>query len=756
MKLRMKLGCCTMALITSVYVCGNNKILPQLGKSPLKDVIAAMTLDEKINIVRGEGMKVSNGDNGPVAGFVSGIVPGAAGRTYGIPRLGVPSIIVADGPAGLRIDSMRTGAHRYYCTAFPIGTSIASSWNAPLAMAVGKAMGNEVLEYGVDVQLAPGMNIQRNPLCGRNFEYYSEDPLVAGKMAAAVVNGIQSNGVGTSIKHFAANNQETNRFFINELISQRALREIYLKSFEIAVKEAHPWTVMSSYNKINGTYSSENYDLLNTILRKEWGFNGLVMTDWFAGRDYVQQIRAGDDLLMPGRPAEAVKIKEAIENKTLSEAVLDERVENVLKLILRSKTFHQYKYSNRPDLKGHAAVARKAGTEGIILLKNNSALPLTGKKIALFGDNSYDVIVGGTGSGEVYKAYSVNLYQGLNSAGYQIDNGLKDIYGNYIANEKKLMPQRKEILQTIKLVPEMPVDSDELLKKAEVSDEAVISIGRCAGEGSDRTLDGDYYLTPAELSLIDKVSGAYHARGKKVVVVLNIDGVIDVMKWRDKVDGILLAWLPGQEAGNSMADIMSGKVCPSGHLAITFPREYSDVPSSKTFPGEPSDRPRVSKYDEGIYVGYRYYNTYHVAPAYEFGYGLSYTHFAYNNMQIKKTGDKVDISVEVENTGKVSGKEVVQVYVSAPKGTLDKPEEELRAFAKTRLLKAGEKQIMHFSLTPYDVASFDTKHSEWIADAGAYKVKIGDSSRDIKLTKSFSFPKEIMVKKVNDVLMSKE
>lgn len=752
MNLKAKLT--ALLFVVCLLSFAQKKANPQLGIDPIDDVVAAMTLDEKISMVRGTGMDVPS-FNGQVTGNIAGKVAGAAGSTFEIPRLGIPSIIFADGPAGLRIDTIRVNdSKRYYTTAFPIGTSLASSWNTELLDRVGEAVGNEILEYGVDIWLAPAFNIQRNPLCGRNFEYYSEDPFLSGKLATAIINGVQSKGVGTSIKHYAVNNQETNRNNVDAIISERALREIYLKGFEIAVKEANPWTIMSAYNKVNGTYASESYDLLTTIPRDEWGFTGIVITDWYAGKDYSGQVKAGNDLLMPGRTPENKKIRAAIENGILSETELDRNIIRILNTILKTPSCKNYKYSNNPELKKNADIAREAAAEGIVMLKNEGhSLPLKSNKIALLGNPSYDMFIGGNGSGEVYKAYVISLLEGLTKAGYEVDKNLVKKYQNHIKEEKLKQPERTNILQKYELLPEIAWSQEDLAKIAQTTDIAILTIGRNAGESADRKVEKDYYLSASELELIKNTAAVFHAQKKKIVVVLNIDAVIDVSKWQNDVDAIIVAWLPGQEAGNAIADVLSGKINPSGRLSATFPMDYNDVPSAETFP-KPGERPKTSIYNEGIYVGYRYYNTFDIKPAYEFGYGLSYTTFNYSDLKLSSNefNEKIEISLTITNTGNTAGKEVVQLYISAPTDSLDKPNEELKGFFKTKLLQPGEKQQVSFIIDASNLASFNTQCSAWIADKGRYIVKIGASSKDFRLSKEFSLKNEIIVEKVHKVL----
>lgn len=732
-------------------------------------IVKAMTNEEKVNLLIGTGMPGIEVLTGPVGDSKQGLVPGAAGGTDSFERFGIPATIVADGPAGLRIAPTRENDKQtYYATAFPVGTALASTWNQQLLEQVGKAMGNEVKEYGVDVLLAPALNIHRNPLNGRNFEYYSEDPLVSGKTAAAVVNGIQSQGVGTSIKHFAVNNEETNRLTINAHVSERAIRELYLKGFEITVKESNPWTVMSSYNKLNGVYTSDSKDLLTEVLRNEWGYKGIVMTDWFGGfpgfesirdggiSDVVKQMNAGNDLLMPGIPAQKKVLLEALNSGKLSQEVANTNVRRILEYVFKTPTFAKYKYSNKPNLTENAAVTRNAATEGMVLLKNEkSALPFANKQkeVSLFGVTSYAWITGGTGSGSVNNKHTVSLLEGLNAAGYKLDKELVDLYKPHAEKETaaELVERKKKgILGLPGRLAEMKLDDAFYAKKAETSEIAFVTLGRNSGEGGDRVVDNDFNLAAEEIQMLDKISKAFHAKGKKVVVILNIGGVIETSSWKDKVDAILLAWQPGQEGGHSVADVISGKINPSGKLTMTFPAKYADTPSAKNFPGVPADNPKDVNYEEGVYVGYRYFNTFNVKPSYEFGYGSSYTTFDYSDVKASSAtfSDKLTVSVTVKNTGKVAGKEVVQLYLSAPSKTIDKPKEELKAFGKTKELKPGESETLTLNLSPKDLASFLESRSAWVAEAGEYKVLVGASSLDIKKTASFKVAKEITVEKV--------
>ncbi len=752
----------------AVFAQGN---LPQFGKDPVKEIIKHMTLEDKVKIVVGKGfslpgLNMGSNDDTPDKIFA------VSGHTIPIAKFGIPSVSMADGPSGIHRWAMtaKDSANNAFSTAWPVGTLLASSWDTTLIHKVGVAFGEEIKAYGIDFILGPGANIHRNPLGGRNFEYYSEDPLISGSSAAAIINGIQSQGVGATLKHFAANNQETNRNSVNEIISERALREIYLRNFEIAVKKSQPWTIMSSYNLVNGTYTSESNDLITKILRDDWGFKGFVMTDWFGGKDAVAQIQAGNNLLMPGSPTQIKALMEAVKSGKLSEAVLDKNVEGILNTMLKTLIGKGYDYPNKADLKAHARVARMAAAESMVLLKNTgNALPAKSEvSVALFGTHGYDLIAGGTGSGDVNKPYAISLADGLANAGYKVDADLEKSYKDYLSDYAAKHPKKgllQEIMNPTPFAPEYTVDGGSAAQKADASDIAIVYIGRNAGEGNDRKIDGDYKLTSQEEDLVTQVSTAFHAKHKPVIAVLNIGGVIDVTTFRDKVDAILLAWEPGEEGGNAIADVLSGKVNPSGKLATTFPASYSDVPSAKNFPGKEFPEkatmsvvgrsvPAEVTYQEGIYVGYRYYNTFKVKPAYEFGYGLSYTSFAYAHLALSSPAfnRKLTATVTITNTGKVAGKEVAELYLAAPKGKLDKPSEELKGFAKTRLLKPGESQTLTFTLNAKDLASFNTGKTAWIADAGKYVVKIGASSEDIRLSKPFTLAKTLVVEKDHKAL----
>ncbi len=719
------------------------------------DLLSQMTLEEKIHLLKGSGLSSAMGrdENG---------IPGAVGTIVPTPRLGIPTVYLSDGPAGLRIEPTRKGEDRtFYCTAFPIATVLASTWNLDLVEQVGDAMGTEALEYGIDVILGPGANLHRHPLCGRNFEYYSEDPVLTGYMGASIVNGIESKGIGTSVKHYVANNQETNRNFNDVIVSDRAMRELYLKGFEIIVDKSQPWTIMSSYNKVNGTYTSESKELLTDVLRGDWGFEGVVMSDWFGGNDAVAQIMAGNDLLEPGTKKQWDALKEGSENGSLTEEAIDISVKRILKLILQSKKMENYQFGNNPDLEKHAAVTRQSASEGMVMLKNESTLPLEkGKNIALIGVTSYDFIAGGTGSGDVNEAYTVSLEEGLLNAGFSINEKAKGVYKDHVAaNEEAFVkPEGMAAMFNPYNPPQIIYTSEQLKDFASSSDLAIITIGRNSGEGGDRKEKDDFLLTEVEQEMIAMTCAAFNTQGKKVVVVMNIGGVIETNSWKAKPDAILLAWQGGQEGGNSVADILSGKVTPSGKLPMTFPINLNDHAANANFPqdgghmsmtdflfskGEVPEEEKVkdsdyTNYDEGIYVGYRHFDKAGLEVSYPFGYGLSYTNFTYDSLEASVTNDTIQISFSISNADSVAGKEVVQIYFSKTDPSVDRPLQELKAFGKTETISVGGSERLTFAVPTTELSYWDEAKGAWTLESGDYELRIGASSRDIRLKSTIS------------------
>jgi beta-glucosidase len=509
----------TILFLAILSLTSSGQTAPQLTGNNIDEVVNAMTLEEKVHLCVGIGSFWMGARN-------KGDIPGAAGGTYAIPRLGIPSVYMADGPLGVRISNKRKNDSMLYnCTGFPVPLLVGSTWDIELAEEASRAMAEEAREYGIDVLLGPSINIERDPLCGRNHEYYSEDPLLSGKLASAFIRGAQSYGVGTSLKHFAANNQETNRKANDVRVSQRALREIYLKGFEIAVKEAAPWTVMTSYNKINGEYTSEYKELLEDVLRGEWGFNGMVMTDWGAGVYPVAQMSAGNDLIQPGDNKQYTTILEAVRNGKLSEEIIDRNVKRILSMIVKTPRFNNFKATAAPDLPGHAALIRKIAAEGSVLLKNEKTLPVSHevKKVALYGCTAYNLHPGGISVGEYNTggAYTISLPEGLKNAGYIVDSTLTTCYINHLtAEDKRIYPKGKPMvnLKRGEYYKEIALSDTQLQADVSDNDMAIIVLGQNAGENEDRKVT-DFYLTQEEQSLISGVSEKFHRAGKKVVVI---------------------------------------------------------------------------------------------------------------------------------------------------------------------------------------------------------------------------------------------
>ncbi len=771
MNYKKTLAVCAASLLSTTIMAQGT---PQLNPNNIDEVIAAMTLEEKAQLLVGDGNDGFAG-SGAMLGHQAKLVAGAAGQTVAIPRLGIPATVLTDGPGGVHINPTREGTSQtFYATGFPVGTCLASTWNTELMENVGKAIGNETLEYGCDVILGPGLNIHRSPLCGRNFEYYSEDPFLTGAMGIAYTKGVQSQGVGVSAKHYAVNSQENERTRVDERLSQRALREIYLRGFEMTVRQSAPWTLMSAYNKINGEYAQNSHGLLTDILRNDWGFKGIVMTDWIGLRSDLptyEQVINGNDLMTPGYPEQTTAIVEAVKSGKLDIKDVDRNVRNMLEYIVKTPAFRKYKFSNKPDLKAHAAITRQSSTEGMVLLKNdNNTLPIKNlKNVALFGVNSYDFLGGGLGSGAVNMPYVVDMVTGLKNAGVSTTKQLTEIYENYVKFAKAKLKADKNpwmwfLDQGKPKLEEFEVSKRCVEHEAPEADAAIITIGRQAGEGIDRMIEGEFNLNKDEKAMIERVSDVFRSAGKPVIVILNSGSVMETASWRDRVDAILVAWQPGEEGGNSVADVLTGKANPSGRLTSTWPISAWDVPSTKGYPqglGDGYEMPGVlyngqmsgynfTNHEEDIYVGYRYFDTFNKKVAYPFGYGLSYTTFAFGKPSVKMNGDKITVTVNVKNTGKVAGKQVAQVYVTAAKGAYEKPAKELKAFAKTHELKPGESQNLIMTIEKRDLASFDEANSQWKVDAGNYIFKVGDNVENILGTASLKLTE--YTEKVSNVL----
>ena len=770
----------SLVVVAVVALCGRSlsASAQQLKAESIDDVINAMTLEEKCHFVLGCGMHFND-----EAKF-----PGTAGSTFGIARLGIPETYCADSQQGLRMDSKRAWDHRdYYPTDFVASMTLASTWDREAAFKVGQGIGNEVKEFGLDWILSPSMNLIRNVLCGRNHEYYSEDPYLSGTIAAGYVNGVQSEGTAACPKHFIANNQETNRSNNISQMSQRALREIYLKAFEIMIKESNPWTIMTSYNKLNGPYAVQNHELLTTIVRDEWGWKGMYVSDWGGGDNAVAAMKAGNDMLQPGQDKQYQAILAAAKSGELSMDILNANVKRILEYVVKTHNFKKAGHKcekpccvpmcSAENLKAHAQVVREVGADGIVLLKNSGILPLTGKKVALFGCTSYDWISGGSGFGGTSVGhYTVSLIEGMRSAGYEVYKPLIGIYTKHIADEeKRLFPNGRP---PFSLMPparaeEKQFTADELNAAIEGSDVAIISLGRKSGEAADRS-ESDFYLKEGEAQLIKAVSEAYHAKGKKVVVLLDICSPIDVASWQDQVDALVCTWQGGQESGFSVADVLSGKVNPSGKLPMTFQIKYGDAYADKNFPAnvddktlgamfmwgrnkdddrkrEPQANIDFTNYEEDIYVGYRYFDSFGKPVAYPFGFGLSYTTFGYENLSVAEANGVYTIKVDVKNTGNKAGRNVVELFVAAPNSKkANKPEKELRNYAKTKLLLPGESETITMTVSTEELASFNEQASAWKTDAGVYTFMICSSANDVE-AKAFAKVKA-WTKKVNNVM----
>lgn len=634
----------------------------------------------------------------------------SAWTTVPIERLGVPAMTVTDGPHGVRraADLGAMIAQSLPATCFPTASCLAATWNVELLHAMGQALADECIALNVDVLLGPGVNMKRTPLGGRNFEYFSEDPYLAGQMAASFITGVQSQGVGTSLKHYAVNNQEFQRFTISAQVDERTLREIYLPAFETAVKQAQPWTVMCAYNKVNGTYCSEHHELLVDILKTEWGFEGAVVSDWGAVHDRVASLKGGLDLEMPGPKDQRVKaVVEAVRAGTLDEAVLDEAARRVLSVVLKAGNTAK---GGVFDVDAHHALARRIAAEGIVLLKNDGILPLHNPQhVAVIGRAAQEAHFQGGGSSHINPTQVDVPFVEL----HKLNEGMQLSYAEGYPADNSLQPALIE----------------QAVAAGRAADVALIYVALPAfkeSEGYDRS---DLDLTPAQVALIKAVASAQ----PKTVVILNNGAPVAVGEWIDGVAAVLEAWMMGQAGGGAIADVLSGKVNPSGKLAETFPLKLADTPAHLNFPGGNG----AVHYGEGLFIGYRYYDAKAVPVQFPFGYGGSYTTFAYGAPNVSATTfkdvDGLSVSVAVTNTGRVAGKEVVQVYVHDRQSGLVRPPKELKGFAKVDL-QPGETKTVTIRLDFRAFAYYHPAYRQWITEDGEFDILIGASAADIRGT----------------------
>lgn len=631
--------------------------------------------------------------------------------TNPIPRLNIPSVRMSDGPHGLRVqsgggDNGVTGSEP--ATAFPTAATTASGWNPDNAYKIGEAIANECLHYGVNILLGPALNIKRNPLCGRNFEYFSEDPLLSGKMVTAQVQGTQSQGVGVSVKHFALNNSENYRFMGDSIADMRAIREIYLKAFEPVVKVGKPHTIMCAYNKINGTYCSENKWLLTDVLRTEWGFDGAVMTDWGAIHKRIDSLKAGLDLEMPGDTAICRKwILDGIKSGELSTKELDKAALNVLKLVSRYE--HQQKVQANFD--AHHQLASEIAEDSAVLLENDGILPLdSAERLLVVGDLFDKMRYQGAGSSMINPTFLTTPKTAFETKGVQFE-----FVRGY--EENKTEPNARLIAEAV--------------KASESSDKVIVFAGLTdytESEGGDRE---NMQLPQNQLALIDALIGT----GKKIVVVLYGGSPVE-LPFADKVNALLNMYLPGQNGGTATARLLFGEVNPSGKLAETWVGSYGDVPFGDTFGKSTNEI-----YKESIFVGYRYYLTADKRVQYPFGYGLSYTTFDYRNMRTTESNDTITVACDICNTGDRDGAEVVQLYVRAPHSNLFKPTKELRGFTKV-YLKAGETKRIEISVTKNDLRCWNTKENRWMLESGEYEMQLCSDCQSVRLSESVTIDGE--------------
>jgi beta-glucosidase len=675
--------------------CLNGDFRKNLSKEVLsmnlQEIVAELSLTEKFALLTGKD----------------------AWRTVAVERLGIPSIVVSDGPNGLRKIETDAGGKEITVPAvcFPTSSAMAATWNRQLVREVGKALGEECGAMEVDILLAPGTNIKRTPLCGRNFEYYSEDPLLAGELAAAYIEGVQSEGVGTSLKHFAANNQEYDRRQISSEIDTRTLREIYLKPFEIAVKKSQPWTLMCAYNRLNGVYCSENRFLLDDLLRKEWGFTGIVMSDWSAVYDRAKSLKASLELEMPFEDKSIAVLEESHRKGQISDSEIDSAVERLLKSVFRAVE-SRAKRAKTYDLQSHHALAKKAALEAITLLKNeNGLLPVDKskvKKIVVVGQFAEEPVIQGGGSAKVIP----------NQVDIPLER-IKELAGKEIMIEYfPVIYSQKPTVNQLNYAMAAVHDADM----------AFVMVGNRDGIESEEYDRANIRLSPEMEEVILRIA----AENPNTVVIVAASSAVDMSAWIDKVTTVVFTWYTGQAGGSALADILFGLANPCGKIAETFPLRVEDTPAYANYPGNGY----AAWYAEGMMVGYRYYDTCHKEVLFPFGHGLSYTTFAYSGLKIAPETapekEAISVSFKVKNTGGMPGKETVQLYVRDTVCKVLRPDKELKAFEKIEL-QPGEEKEVRLQLGRDAFAYYNVSLNAWHVENGEFKILIGSSSRDIRL-----------------------
>ena len=781
------------ALIMLLIVSGLHNLQAQSAlTAAVNKAMSALTVEEKLALLVGSQELLMDSSENQKAALA---VPRAWARTHAKAKPKIPAVTFADMQGGLCLyPADGSGRSAAAVTVYPMPYVLAASWNKDLLREVGAAVAKEALASGVDVVTAPSANVVRNPLSGRNMEYFSEDPVLVSRLASAMVKGMQSQGVQSCLKYWFIDHQEANRTNVNVIVNPRTLREMYMRPFAGVISSASPWGIMAAYPQVNGCYQTEDSVRLELVLRGKWNYDGLVVTDHYAGHDAVAQLLSGTDCLLPGSKEQYNALLEAFRSGKISEEQINVHVSRLLAAVMRTAAYTKRKVA-KPDMEANARLAVRAAEESIVLLKNLECLPLDPqwKRVGFYGVSSYHFVPGNM---QLQATFVSSLAQEFLKAGYIPD---PVVTGSYITYFKTLLPKEtkpepaangkqgaagankgkpaaKNGTATAARPPQRSAADQMALDLHQIADYpfetlpqeiipsksalqqqvkgaqfAIVSVGRMPVSGRDRTLENGYKLSESETNLIREVCSAYHKWGKKVIVILNLEGMVDVTDWQECPDAILYCGYAGQGGTAALADIMSGKTNPSGKLTSVWPKQYHDIPSSQSFPENYKAKPRPAKvgndypmtgymfvdevtYSENFRIGYRYFDEHQDKVQYPFGYGLSYTSFACDKLKVERVGDSVFVQVRISNTGRVAGMESVQLYVSPQRKNLnmEKPLKEMMDFAKTRLLKPEESQIVSMSFSVRDLASYDESSRKWVLSRGNYTIKIGTSSNDIR------------------------